>query len=51
MVTNLQVVKYHFNLILIKHLKQPLAEFGASIANIKCLSVLQTFGHSKLEQI
>ena len=38
--------------ILIKHyLKQPLAEFGASIANIKCLSVLQTFGHSKLEQI
>ena len=33
------------------YLRQLMAEFGASIANIKRLSVLQTFGHSKLEQI
>ena len=34
-----------------RYLRQLMTEFGASIANIKRLSVLQTFGHSKLEQI
>ena len=44
MVTNLQEVTYHLNLFSIKHnWRQLLAEIGASITNIKCLSVLQTF--------
>ena len=43
---------YFLNLFSIKHyLGQLMAEFGASIANIKRLCVLQTFGHLKLEQI
>ena len=49
MVTNLQVVTYRLNLFSIKHyLRQLLAAFGASIANIKLLSVLQTLDTLKI---
>ena len=43
MVANIQVITYFLNLFSIRHyLRQLLAEFGASIGNIKRLSVLQT---------
>ena len=48
MVTNPQVITYFLSLFSIKHyLRQLMGEFGASIANIKRLHVLQTFGHSR----
>ena len=52
MITNFYVITYFWNLFSIKHyLRQLMAKFEASIANIKRLSVLQIFGHPKLEQI
>ena len=48
MVTNVYVITYFKNLFLIKHyLRQLMAKFGASIANIKHLGVLQSFEHSR----
>ena len=47
MVSNFRVVIHILNLFSIEHyLRQFCAEFRASIAIIKRLSVLQTFGHS-----
>ena len=43
MVTNLQMIAYFLNVLSIKHYwVQYYAKFGASIANIKSMGVLQT---------
>ena len=50
MVTNLQILAHFLNLLSIEHyLVQFWAKFGASIVNIKCMSILQTFRQSRNE--
>ena len=46
MVTNLQMLAYFSNLLIIK---QYLVQFWASTTNIKCMGALQTFRQSRNE--